>query len=137
MVDLLPKPELEVAACRAGTHGAFDRTGRLAGEDRFGNGGGAASIFGICPGMTRQSASMVFDSIPIDRALIEQVVVDGSAMASLARDQELRDQHRIAGSPTYVLDNGRQKLFGNVGYRVIEANVMELLAHPESQASWC
>ena len=77
------------------------------------------------------------EGMPIGRSEIEALVLDGSAMASLARDQELRDQHRIAGSPTYVLDHGRQKLFGNVGYRVIEANVMELLAHPGSQASWC
>lgn len=77
------------------------------------------------------------EAMSIERPQIESVVVDGSALASLARDQELRDQHQIAGSPTYVLDHGRQKLFGNVGYRVIEANVMELLTHPESQGSWC
>jgi hypothetical protein len=37
-----------------------------------------------------------------------------------------------------ILNQGRQKLFGNVGYRIIEANIQELLreANPD-QASWC
>jgi predicted DsbA family dithiol-disulfide isomerase len=73
----------------------------------------------------------------LGRDAIEQRVLDGTAMADLARDQELRDQHTIAGSPTYLLNNGRQKLFGNVGYRVLEANVRELLEHPGDQVSWC
>lgn len=61
----------------------------------------------------------------------------GEAMAAMCCDLELRDQYRIEGSPTYVLNEGRQKLYGNVGYRVIEANVQELLSRPENQASWC
>jgi hypothetical protein len=32
---------------------------------------------------------------------------------------------------------GRQKLFGNVGYRLLEANVQELLRAPKDEASWC
>ena len=41
-------------------------------------------------------------------------------------------------SPTFILNEGRQKLYGNVGYRVIEANLQELLKSPDaSQASWC
>ncbi len=32
---------------------------------------------------------------------------------------------------------GRQKLYGNLGYRIIEANVQEILSRPEHQASWC
>jgi hypothetical protein len=45
---------------------------------------------------------------------------------------------RIEGSPSLVLNEGRQKLYGNVGFRVIEANVQGLLhaAGPED-ASWC
>ena len=45
---------------------------------------------------------------------------------------------RIEGSPTFELNEGRQKLFGNVGFRVIEANVREVLRDPnQDQASWC
>jgi hypothetical protein len=44
----------------------------------------------------------------------------------------------VQGSPTYILNNGRQKLFGNVGYGVIEANIMELIRSPVAgAASWC
>jgi hypothetical protein len=31
----------------------------------------------------------------------------------------------------------KQVLTGNVGYRVIEANVRELLRAPADQSSWC
>ena len=30
---------------------------------------------------------------------------------------------KISGSPTFELNEGRQKLYGNVGYGVIEANI--------------
>jgi hypothetical protein len=36
-----------------------------------------------------------------------------------------------------VLNEGRQHLNGNVGYRVIEANVRELLHKPADEMSWC
>ncbi len=49
----------------------------------------------------------------------------------VARDQGIR------GSPSWVLDGGRQILYGNVGYRVIRANAVELLRHPKEEASWC
>jgi hypothetical protein len=50
---------------------------------------------------------------------------------------ELKDKYNLEGSPSYIMDNGRQKLYGNVGYHVIEANVRELLENPGGQASWC
>jgi hypothetical protein len=36
-----------------------------------------------------------------------------------------------------VLNEGRQLLNGNVGYRVIEANIRELLVSNVVEASWC
>ena len=75
-------------------------------------------------------------NLPIDR-LIEQMT-NGEAFAGLHRDMQARDHYRLEGSPTYVLNNGRQKLYGNVGYKILEANVREILATPdESYASWC
>lgn len=63
---------------------------------------------------------------------------NGEALAALFRDLELRDQYRLEGSPSYALNNGRQKLYGNVGYKVIEANVREILTTPQAScASWC
>lgn len=68
---------------------------------------------------------------------IRAALDDGAAMAALCRDLDLCKELSIGGSPTYVLNEGRQKLYGNVGYKVIAANVQEILQRPESQASWC
>lgn len=73
----------------------------------------------------------------LEPARLEALCHSGAAMAALQRDQTLKEQHQIAGSPTYVLNDGRQKLFGNVGYRILDANVRELLERPETGASWC
>ena len=50
---------------------------------------------------------------------------------------QLKDKYSVKGSPSLILNEGRQIIYGNVGYRVIEANVQELLNQPENQASWC
>lgn len=68
---------------------------------------------------------------------IQRVLDDGTALAALFRDIELRDEFRVEGSPTYILNEGRQKLYGNVGYRVIEANLLEIMKQPKGGASWC
>jgi len=70
-------------------------------------------------------------------AEIERVMDDGTALAALCRDIELRDEFRVEGSPTYILNEGRQKLYGNVGYRIIQANLHEILKQPRVEASWC
>ena len=70
-------------------------------------------------------------------AEIERVLDNGAALAALFRDIELRDEFRVEGSPTYILNEGRQKLYGNVGYRIIEANIHEILRQPKMEASWC
>jgi predicted DsbA family dithiol-disulfide isomerase len=68
---------------------------------------------------------------------LEAKLKSGEAMAEVCRDIELRDEHKIDGSPTSDLNQGRQKLYGNVGYRVVSANLRELLEQPGQQASWC
>ena len=68
---------------------------------------------------------------------IEAKLKSGEALAETCRDVELRDQLNIEGSPTYYLNQGRQKLYGNVGYRVVSANLRELIELPGDQASWC
>jgi len=71
-------------------------------------------------------------------AAIEGKIRDGSAFAALANDDQDKQRLLIQGSPTFLLDGGRQKLYGNVGYRVIEANIQELLRDPQTgEASWC
>ena len=74
----------------------------------------------------------------IPLAVIEAKLKSGEAIAEVCRDIELRDELKIEGSPTYYLNRGRQKLYGNVGYRVVSANLRELLEGPgQQQASWC
>jgi len=69
---------------------------------------------------------------------IEAEIANGRAFAALWSDGELQKSHLLQGSPTWLLNWGRQKLYGNVGYRVIEANVKEVLGQGASdQASWC
>jgi len=63
---------------------------------------------------------------------------DGRAAAALSADYKAAETLGISGSPTLVLNQGRQKLYGNVGYRIIEANILELLRNPKPEdASWC
>ncbi len=69
---------------------------------------------------------------------IKERMDNGEAYAALHLDHEAQRELQIPGSPTLVMNNGRQRLYGNLGYRVIKANVEELLRDPRSgEASWC
>ena len=69
----------------------------------------------------------------MDRYTAKVTTIDNSI-----EDVELKEAHKIEGSPTYYLNEGRQKLYGNVGYRILEANVLELMQNETSElASWC
>ena len=73
--------------------------------------------------------------LPLDS--IQSLMDNGDAMAQMCLDAELCKQHAVEGSPFYILNEGRQKLYGNVGYKIIAANVQEIISRPEAQASWC
>ncbi|MEA1890053.1 MAG: hypothetical protein U9N50_09790, partial [Pseudomonadota bacterium] len=79
----------------------------------------------------------IAEELQLPMAEIEQVLYDGTALASLMSDMEKKELLKLEGSPSYVMNDGRQKLYGNIGYRVIEANVTELLEHDNNQLSWC
>ena len=79
----------------------------------------------------------IAEELHLPMAEIDQLMNDGSALAALMSDMEKKELLKLEGSPTYILNDGRQKLYGNVGYRVIEANVTELLEHDDNQLSWC
>jgi predicted DsbA family dithiol-disulfide isomerase len=80
----------------------------------------------------------IAESFGVDIGAVERKFRDGTAFAGLAADYQDAERMRIEGSPTFVLNEGRQKLFGNVGFRIIEANIREMLQAPaETQASWC
>ncbi len=77
-------------------------------------------------------------STGLDLAPVEALILDGRAFAALASDFADAVAMGIQGSPSFVLNDGRQKLYGNVGYRVLDANIRELLREPaQDQASWC
>lgn len=72
-----------------------------------------------------------------DVAGIEHALRTGAAHAALSTDMKQALELGIRASPTMTFNEGRQTLTGNVGYRVIEANVRELLRNPQDQRSWC
>ena len=73
-----------------------------------------------------------------DIGAIEARIHSGAAFAALAADYQDAEKLRIEGSPSLVLNQGRQKLYGNVGFWLIEANVQALMRTPASDdASWC
>lgn len=73
----------------------------------------------------------------MDSVEVNKAILDGRAMAALMGDYQQAKTLGLKGSPTYIINNGRQILYGNVGYRVLLANIEELLKKPISEASWC
>ena len=68
---------------------------------------------------------------------VRALLASGVAHATFAADLALAQELGVAMSPTLVFNEGRQRLQGNVGYRIIEANVRELRERPEPSHSWC
>ena len=74
----------------------------------------------------------------IDRKSIDKRLNDGSAMSLFCSEMAMKEKYKLEGSPTYLLNNNRQKLYGNVGYKIMEANVAELITNRgQDLASWC
>ena len=80
----------------------------------------------------------IAEALEIDYAWVEEKIRSSEAVGRLAVDYDLSQKQGIGMSPTFVMSEGRQKLFGNVGYRLLEANIGELLRSvPEDSATWC
>ena len=80
----------------------------------------------------------IADLLGIDYGAVDGKIRSSEADARLAVDDQLSQKHGAVGSPTFILNDGRQKLYGNIGYRLLEANVQELLNKPAAdEASWC
>jgi predicted DsbA family dithiol-disulfide isomerase len=78
----------------------------------------------------------IVEKFGISKKDIEPYLNNGTAIAALCFDEQLRKKYLLEGSPTFVLNEGRQKLYGNIGYRTIEANIQELLRNSNiNQAS--
>jgi len=73
----------------------------------------------------------IAEALGADIGSIEDRIHSGIAFARLAADYQDAEKMRIEGSPSFVLNDGRQKLYGNVGFRLHQAkpNIpVELLA---------
>ncbi len=73
----------------------------------------------------------------LDINLIQNCISGGEAMAALMHDYQTARELGIKGSPCFVMNEGRQILFGNIGYRLLKTNVEELLKRAVNEASWC
>jgi predicted DsbA family dithiol-disulfide isomerase len=80
----------------------------------------------------------ILEEVGVPVGEVNALICSGQAHALLEADMREKELQNISGSPTFVLNDGRQKLYGNVGFGVIEANIKELLRSPHmGAASWC
>ena len=77
------------------------------------------------------------EDLDLPLAQIEEKISKGEAYARLSIDMQAAKDLAVRSSPTMIFNNDRQRLAGNVGYRIIKANISELLENPSSQQSWC
>jgi predicted DsbA family dithiol-disulfide isomerase len=79
----------------------------------------------------------IAEELRLPIASIQAQIDSGEAYAQLSKDFDLVKEHTVTVSPTMIFNEGRQRLNGNVGYRVMEANIRELLHNPPGEQSWC
>lgn len=94
----------------------------------------------FCEASDISNQSLLFDLVEESGCNVDAVrraLEDGSAIAALSSDLRRANDFGVRGSPTWILNSGRQVLYGNVGYRILSANIEELLRHPQDEASWC
>jgi predicted DsbA family dithiol-disulfide isomerase len=68
---------------------------------------------------------------------IDEYMDSGKALSDLNWDFQQADSYQISVSPAWVFNDGRQKLIGNVGYGVIEANLKQLIIEKPLKFNWC
>ena len=79
----------------------------------------------------------VAEGLGVNIRAIEKLIHSGVAHARLAADYQDAEKMRVEGSQSLVLNEGRQKPYGKVGFRLIDANVQELFRTPSAdEASW-
>lgn len=71
--------------------------------------------------------------IGVDFGAVRDKIETGEAITQLAADYELSQTLRVQGSPTYIMNEGRQILFGNISFGILEANVSELLSETSNE----
>lgn len=80
----------------------------------------------------------IANQFKIKKSYILDYLTNGQAMALFCTEMAMKETHKLSGSPTYILNESRQKLFGNVSYNIMHANVAELLNDSNDEGcSWC
>lgn len=79
----------------------------------------------------------ISDRMGLPTTKIKSLIENGEAFAAMMADVEEKEKSQVAGSPSFIFNQGRQKIYGNVGYRIIEASIKEFLHRPSDLASWC
>jgi predicted DsbA family dithiol-disulfide isomerase len=77
------------------------------------------------------------EALGVPRGPLEALVDDGTALARVAQDDQRRQEDRIQGSPTWIFDGGRARLYGNFAPGVLTATVDTLLAGLSPGGSRC
>lgn len=97
------------------------------------------AFFERCLDIGRRSVlEATLEVVGVSVSDVQEAMDSGMAHADLEADRRDKERLMVQGSPTILLNQGRQKLYGNVGYGVIEANIKELLRSPAAgAASWC
>ncbi len=79
----------------------------------------------------------IADEQALPMPALEQTLRSGLAHAALGEDLDMARAQAVQASPTLLFNEGRQRLTGNVGYRIMEANIRELVEAAPGQLSWC
>jgi predicted DsbA family dithiol-disulfide isomerase len=97
------------------------------------------AFFERCLDVSRWSVlKATLEAVGVSVSDVREVIDSGMAHADLEADRREQQRLMVQGSPTFILNEGRQKLYGNIGYGVIEANINELIRSPAAgAASWC
>lgn len=77
------------------------------------------------------------EALGIEPSAVVAELASGRAHAELAADYDRAREQDVRMSPTLLMNEGRQRLSGNVGYRAIAANVREVIEKRADQVSWC
>lgn len=77
----------------------------------------------------------ICERIGMDFDVVLKKVETGEALAALAADYQLSQSLAVQGSPTYLMNDGRQKLYGNIDFGILSANVVGLLSDEANGAA--
>lgn len=78
---------------------------------------------------------LVCDKVGVDFDAVLEKIETGEAIANLTADYEMALKLGVQGSPTYLMNEGRQKLYGNVSLGVLTANISELISNEQDEAA--